>query len=219
MFDLDYTLLPVDSDYEWGRFLARIGAVDPIAYEARNAAFFEQYKAGTLDPREYLKFALGTLARFPRSQLDRWRAQFMAEVILPLIRPVSRELLAGHVRANDLVAIVTATNRFVTEPIAAAFGVTNLIAAQPEERADGTITGNLVGIPTSGMGKVIETENWLASLGKRLGSFGKSFFYSDSHNDLPLLGRVSHPVATNPDPRLLEHATAHNWHILRLFDV
>jgi len=218
LFDLDHTLLPLDSDHEWGRFLTRIGAVDPVEYEKRNTAFYEQYKAGTLDPREYLEFVLGTLARFPRRQLDDWHDQFMAEVIRPVMLPPARRLLEKHLDQGDLVAIVTATNRFVTEPIARAFGIQNLIAALPEETADGAFTGKLVGTPTLGKGKIIHTENWLASLGKSLDSFEKSHFYSDSHNDLPLLERVTHPVATNPDPRLESHALTHNWTLLRLFN-
>lgn len=218
LFDLDYTLIPVDSDYEWGRFLSRIGAVDPVEYEKQNAAFFEQYKAGTLDPYEYLEFVLNTLSRFPREQLNNWHEQFMAEVIEPVIYPSARQLLEKHLDQGDLVAIVTATNRFVTEPIAKALGVQNLIAAQPEETTDGAFTGKLIGIPTSGPGKITHTEKWLASLGKKLDQFEKSHFYSDSHNDLPLLVRVTHPVATNPDTRLESYAIAHDWPLLRLFD-
>ena len=219
LFDLDHTLLPLDSDYEWGRFLVRTGAVDPVEYERRNTGFYEQYKAGTLDPVEYLEFALGAISRFSRNQLDSWHERFMEEVISPAILPAARELLEKHVSQGDLVAIATATNRFVTAPIARAFGIENLIAAVPEENADGSLTGRLAGIPTSGKGKVTSTENWLSSMGKSLDSFEKSYFYSDSHNDLPLLMRVTHPVATNPDSILEEHAKSSNWKILRLFDM
>ncbi|MCL1886491.1 MAG: HAD-IB family hydrolase [Betaproteobacteria bacterium] len=218
LFDLDHTLLPLDSDYEWGRFLTRIGAVDAIEYEKRNTAFYEQYKTGTLDPQEYLEFVLGTLAAFSREQLNNWHSQFMEEVIRPVMLPQAHQLLEKHLDQGDLVAIVTATNRFVTEPIARAFGIQNLIAALPEETEKGTFTGRLIGIPTSGKGKITHTENWLALHGKKLDSFEKSYFYSDSHNDLPLLSRVTHPVATNPDARLKSHAIANNWTLLRLFD-
>jgi len=218
LFDLDHTLLPLDSDYEWGSFLTRIGAVDPVEYERRNAEFYEQYKVGTLDPRDFLAFALGTLSVFSRKQLDEWHNQFMEEVIRPAMLPPAYKLLEKHQVQGDLVAIVTATNRFVTEPIARAFGVENLIAALPEENADGSFTGKLVGIPTSGKGKITHTQNWLASFGKNLDNYEKSYFYSDSYNDLPLLSRVTHPVATNPDTRLESHATANNWTLLRLFD-
>lgn len=218
LFDLDNTLLPLDSDYEWGQFLTRIGAVDAEAFAARNAAFFAQYQAGTLDPVEYLEFAFGTLARFPRQQLDLWHAQFMQEVIQPSILPAARALVAGHQEAGDIVAIITATNRFVTAPIAQAFGVTHLIAAEPELAAGGEITGRLLGTPPFGNGKVINTELWLGSLGKSLQDFARSTFYSDSQNDIPLLSAVTHPVATNPNASLSAHAKAQGWPILHLFD-
>lgn len=219
LFDLDNTLLPLDSDYEWGRFIARTGAIDAAEYERKNAAFFEQYKAGTLNPKDFLEFVLGAIAGFPRSQLDRWHNQFMEEIIRPAMLPPARELLKKHQDNGDLVAIVTATNRFITEPIARAFGVRHLIAAVPEETADGVLTGKLVGSPTSGEGKITHTENWLASLGKTLESYEKSYFYSDSYSDLPLLQKVTHPVATNPDARLKAHAVANNWTVLQLFHV
>jgi HAD superfamily hydrolase (TIGR01490 family) len=218
LFDLDHTLLPLDSDYEWGQFLARIGAVDTIAFEQRNAEFFAHYQAGTLDPLEYLEFAFGTLAQFPRKQLDEWHLRFMDEIIYPAIRPAARALLKKHQDAGDLVAIITATNRFVTAPIAKALNVDNLIAAEPELTADGEITGKTVGIPPYGAGKVHNTKAWLASLGKSLDSFKSSHFYSDSQNDIPLLSIVTHPVATNPNAKLTAHAKAHGWPILKLFN-
>ena len=218
LFDLDHTLIPLDSDYEWGQFLVRIGAVDADEFAKRNAAFYAQYEAGTLDPVEYLEFALGTLAQFPRKQLDAWHRQFMDEVVLPGIRPAATDLVKEHLRAGDQVAIITATNRFVTEPIAKVFGVDTLIAALPETTADGEITGKLVGIPTSGKGKVTHMNTWLASQGKSLGSFERSYFYSDSQNDIPLLSAVTHPVATNPNALLKAHAQAQGWPILTLFD-
>lgn len=218
LFDLDNTLLPLDSDYEWGQFLVRRGAVDPESFAARNAEFFAQYQNGTLDPIKYLEFAFGTLSRFPRSQLDAWHEEFMDEVIHPAIRPEALELIARHRDADELVAIITATNRFVTQPIAAAFGVTHLIAAEPELSADGAITGRLIGTPPFGQGKVINTREWLASQGKRLEDFGRSTFYSDSQNDIPLLSSVTHPVATNPNASLAAHARANGWPILQLFD-
>jgi HAD superfamily hydrolase (TIGR01490 family) len=218
LFDLDHTLIPLDSDYEWGQFLVRIGAVDSVAFARRNADFYAQYEAGTLDPVEYLEFALGTLAQFPRRQLDGWRRQFMEEVIEPAIRPVALDLVKRHQDADDVVAIITATNKFVTAPIAEAFGVVSLIAAEPEETAQGEITGKLLGIPTSGPGKVVHTNAWLAAQGKTLNSFTHSYFYSDSQNDIPLLSAVTHPVATNPNALLKAHAQAQGWPILTLFD-
>ena len=218
LFDLDHTLLPLDSDYEWGQFLVRVGAVDADSFAKRNAAFYAQYEAGTLDPVEYLEFALGTLAQFPRKQLDDWHGQFMEEVIQPAILPVARDLVKRHQDADDLVTIITATNKFVTAPIAAAFGVANLIAAEPELNVAGEITGRLQGMPTSGPGKVVHTKQWLDSHGKTLESFSRSYFYSDSQNDIPLLSAVTHPVATNPNALLKAHAQAHGWPILTLFD-
>ncbi|HEV7816730.1 MAG TPA: HAD family hydrolase [Janthinobacterium sp.] len=218
LFDLDHTLLPIDSDHEWGEFLVRTGAVDGAAFQRRNDAFFAQYQAGALDPVEYLEFALGTLAAFPRARLDAMHAQFMAEVILPAIRPRARALLRQHLDAGDLVAIVTATNHFVTAPIAAALGVEHLIAAMPERDAEGRITGKLLGTPTHGAGKVAHTLAWLKSLGKTLDGFERSHFYSDSHNDIPLMSAVTHPVATNPNAALTSHATAHGWPLLHLFN-
>ena len=218
LFDLDNTLLPIDSDYEWGQFLVKIGAVDKTSYEKRNAEFFAQYQAGTLNPVEFLEFVLGTLAKFPRTQLDIWRQQYMDEVIYPAIRPAARNLLKKHQDNNHLVAIVTATNRFITEPIAKAFGVPHLIAAQPEETPEGELTGKLVGIPTSGEGKIIHTENWLRQMDLSFDSFRHTYFYSDSDRDLPLLSRVNHPVAVNPNRRLQEHAEQKGWPLLYLFN-
>ena len=218
LFDLDNTLLPLDSDYEWGQFLSRIGAVDREAFAQRNARFLLQYQDGTLNPVEYLEFAFGTLARFPRWQLDEWHAQFMSEVINPALRQEARVLLQQHQDSGDLIAIITATNRFVTAPIAQAFGVTHLIAAEPELAAGGEITGRLLGTPPFGSGKVVNTELWLASLGLTLPGFARSTFYSDSQNDIPLLSAVTHPVATNPNALLAAHATAQGWPILNLFD-
>jgi HAD superfamily hydrolase (TIGR01490 family) len=218
LFDLDHTLLPIDSDYEWGQFLVRTGAVDPVQFKRRNDEFFEQYKAGTLDPVEYLEFALGTLSRFPRPQLDAMHRQFMQEVITPNILPPARALLQQHHDAGDLVAIITATNRFVTAPIAAALGVGHLIAAEPEQDAAGNLTGKLLGSPTSGAGKVLHTHAWLEKMGQPLDSFARSHFYSDSHNDIPLLSAVTHPVATNPNAALALHAKERGWPLLKLFN-
>ena len=218
LFDLDHTLLPIDSDYEWGQFLVRTGAVDPVAFKRSNDAFFAQYQAGTLDPVEYLAFALGTLARFPRPQLDAMHAQFMAEVVQPAILPQATRLLRQHQDAGDLVCIITATNRYLTAPIAKALGVEHLIAAIPEEDAAGNLTGKLLGTPTQGAGKVTHTHAWLEKIGTPLGAFGSSHFYSDSHNDIPLLSVVTHPVATNPNAALSTHATRLGWPLLHLFN-
>jgi HAD superfamily hydrolase (TIGR01490 family) len=218
LFDLDHTLLPLDSDYEWGQFLCRRGAVDTEAFTARNLEFYHQYQNGTLNPVDYLEFALGTLARFPAAQLADWHAGFMDEVIRPAMRPSARALVAEHRDAGDLLCIITATNRFVTGPIAQAFGIEHLIAAEPEILADGTVTGKLLGTPPFGAGKVTNTHAWLASLGMTLDSFKQPTFYRDSQNDSPLLSVVTHPVATNPNAALADHALAHGWPILKLFE-
>ena len=218
LFDLDHTLLPIDSDHEWGQFLVRIGAVDAATFARRNDDFFAQYQAGTLDPVEYLEFALGTLSGFPRAKLARMQAQFMQEVIVPAIRPAALALLKKHQDAGDLVAIVTATNHFVTEPIAKALGVEHLIAAMPELDADGNVTGRLLGTPTQGAGKIVHTKAWLEKMGKTLEDFDTVYFYSDSHNDLPLMSIVSHPIATNPNATLKTHATAQGWPLIDLFN-
>lgn len=218
LFDLDHTLLPLDSDYEWGQFLIRAGAVDAVEAERRNTGFYQQYQHGTLDPAEYLEYVFGTLSRFPRRQLDDWQQEFMHDVIQPAIRPVAQALVKKHQDAGDLVAIVTATNRFITAPIARAFGVSDLIAADAELTPSGEFTGRAQGTPPYGNGKVINTNAWLASLGKAFNSFVASTFYSDSQNDIPLLSLVTYPVATNPNALLRAHANAHRWQILELFD-
>ena len=217
LFDLDHTLIPIDSDYEWGQFLCRIGAVDADAFARRNADFFAQYQAGTLDPVEYLEFALGTLAQFKRDQLDEYHAQFMHEVIQPALLPAAFDLLKKHQDQDDLIAIITATNRFVTTPIAAALGVEHLLAAEPEIDAHRNITGKLLGVPTSGPGKVIHLHDWFQRRGQQLSDFSQSYFYSDSHNDIPLLEVVTHPVATNPNATLSAHALARGWPQINLF--
>ncbi len=217
LFDLDHTLIPLDSDYEWGQFLCRAGAVDAEAFTARNNEFYQQYQQGRLNPVEYLEFAFGTLKRFPRVQLDAWHAQFMDEVIRPAMRKEARALVEEHKQAGELVAIITATNRFVTGPIARAFGIDHLIAAEPELAPDGNVTGRLIGTPPYGPGKVTNVHAWLASLGKKLSDFERSTFYSDSQNDIPLLSIVTHPVATNPNAALTRHAQAQGWPILKLF--
>ncbi|MBK4734875.1 histidinol-phosphatase [Noviherbaspirillum pedocola] len=218
LFDLDHTLLPLDSDYEWGQFMCRVGAVDAVEFARRNAEFYEQYQAGTLDPVAYLEFAFGNLARFPRAKLDSLHRQFMEEVIRPALRPAALDLVRRHRDAGDLVLIITATNRFVTAPIAQAFGVEHLIAAEPVLDDSGDITGAFRGTPPYGPGKVVNLRHWLNARGQTLEGFATSTFYSDSQNDIPLLSAVTHPVATNPNARLSAHAKAQGWPILNLFN-
>ena len=213
LFDLDNTLLAGDSDFEWAQFLIEQGVLDREVYEARNQAFYDQYKAGTLDIHEFLDFQLKPLSRHSRAQLDRWHDEFMARKILPLIRESARALVARH-RA-DLCAVVTATNSFVTRPIATAFGIEHLIATEPEVR-DGRFTGAVVGTPCFREGKVVGLEAWLAGRARTLDSFRESWFYSDSLNDLPLLERVTQPTAVDPDDTLRAHALARVWPIITL---
>src|SRR5258705_4379491 len=184
LFDLDNTLLAGDSDYEWGQFLIDHGVLERETYEAQNRAYYEQYVAGTLDIHEYLGFALRPLAEHQGSDLDRWHAEFMRLRILPMITPGARTLVRRHLDAGDLCAIVTATNSFVTAPIAREFGVPHLVATEPE-RIAGRFTGRVAGIPCFREGKITRVEAWLAGQGRRVTDFAQSTFYSDSHNDLP----------------------------------
>ena len=213
LFDLDNTLLTGDSDYEWGQFLVDHGVLDRDAYEAQNRAYYEQYVAGTLDIHEYLGFALRPLAEHTPAELEKWHAEFMRLRILPMITPAARALVKHH--RTDLCAIVTATNSFITAPIAREFGVPHLIATEPERR-DGRFTGRVRGTPCFREGKIERLEAWLAGLGRRLEDFEESTFYSDSHNDLPLLERVSRPVAVDPDGALAEEARRRGWAIQTL---
>ncbi len=218
LFDLDHTLLPIDSDYEWSRFLVRVGALDGEAHERENDRFYRAYQAGTLDIAEFLRFQLAPLAAHPRATLDGWHRRFMAEVIEPRILPQARELVERHRARGDLVALVTATNAFVTAPIARAFGIEHLVATDVETAPDGAFTGRPQGTPSFREGKIARTAQWLASLGHELGGFARSWFYSDSRNDLPLLERVTDPVATNPDDVLHAAAIERGWPVLRLFE-
>src|SRR5262245_5049545 len=215
LFDLDNTLLAGDSDYEWAQFLIELGVLDRAVYEARNDEFFAQYKAGTLDIRAFLDFQLSPLARYPRTQLDAWHAAFMGAKIRPMIGAPARDLVTAHLAAGALCAVVTATNSFVTAPIAREFGVPHLIAAEPEMR-DGAFTGKPAGVPCFREGKVTRLEQWLAGLGRPLASFGASSFYSDSHNDLALLERVTRPVAVDPDDALRRIAESRGWPVISL---
>ncbi|MCX7894072.1 MAG: HAD-IB family hydrolase [Burkholderiales bacterium] len=216
LFDLDNTLLAGDSDYEWAQFLIEEGILDGATYEAANDRFYEQYKAGTLDIREFLAFQLAPLARYPRATLDAWHAKFMEVKIRPMMTAKARALVAGHLERGALCAIVTATNSFVTGPIARAFGVPHLVATEPETDGAGAFTGGVAGTPCFREGKIARVEAWLESRGHRLDEFPASWFYSDSRNDIPLLERVSRPVAVDPDPALAELAAARGWEIVSL---
>ena len=212
LFDLDNTLLAGDSDYAWAQFLIEEGVIEGRDYDAKNDYFYERYKDGTLDIHEFLDFQLKPISGVPRAQLEAWHAKFMEHKIRPIILPGAVRLLARH--ADAVTAIVTATNSFVTAPIAAALGVTNLIATDIEE-ADGMYVCRARGTPCFREGKIERVNQWLASNGRRLEDF-ESWFYSDSRNDLPLLERVDHPVAVDPDPKLAEEAARRGWPVLSL---
>ncbi len=213
LFDLDDTLLAGDSDFEWAQFLIEQKVLDREVYEARNQEFYEQYKAGTLDIHAFLDFQLKPLSRHPRAQLDAWHRDFMARRIRPMVRRQARALVERH--RGDLRVVITATNSFVTAPIAREFGIENLIATEPA-LANGEFTGGVSGMPCFREGKLTRLEAWLAGRGTALAAFAESWFYSDSHNDLPLLERVTHPVAVGPDDTLREHAGLRGWQIISL---
>ena len=216
LFDLDHTLLPLDSDYEWGEFTTRIGWTDPIEFGRRNAEFFAHYQAGTLDVHDYVRFATEAFCGRGAQQAGEAHERFMREVITPAIRPQALELLRTHQQAGDQIIIVTATNEFVTRPIAAALGVQELIAVELERDAQGWFTGEIRGTPSMRDGKVQRMQQWLDARGLQWSGVETSF-YSDSWNDVPLLERVDHPVATNPDTRLRALAQERGWRILDLF--
>ena len=215
LFDLDHTLLSGDSDYEWGQFLIERGVLDRSEYEARNDRFFREYKEGRLDIHEFLDFQLAPLARHPREQLDRWHAEFMRAKVRPMIRAKAKELVRRHLAEGHLCAIVTSTNAFITAPIAHEFGVAHLLATELEVR-EGRFTGKPSGTPSFRLGKVTRLAEWLGERGQTLASFDASWFYSDSHNDLPLLERVTHPVAVDPDEVLRSEALARGWQVISL---
>ena len=220
LFDLDHTLLPCDSDYEWGQFLARIGVVDSEYYARQNERFYQDYKEGKLDIHEFLRFALKPLSEHSRAQLKEWHDQFMEEVIKGHIRQKAIDLVKQHQDAGDLCCVVTATNSFVTRPIVESFGIEHLIATEPATSGTepmATFTGDVQGIPNFREGKIQNLHGWLSKRDLSLGTLPRSYFYSDSMNDLPLLEQVSHPVATNPDDRLRSEAQKRHWPILELF--
>ena len=220
LFDLDHTLLPCDSDYEWGQFLARIGVVDSAYYAKQNERFYQDYKDGKLDIHEFLRFALKPLSQHSRAQLKEWHDQFMEEVIHGQLRQEALDLVKQHQDAGDLCCVVTATNSFVTRPIVERFGIEHLIATEPataENNPLANFTGEVKGTPNFREGKILNLHDWLVSQNLDLNTLPRSYFYSDSMNDLPLLEKVSHPVATNPDERLRNEAKKRNWSILELF--
>jgi HAD superfamily hydrolase (TIGR01490 family) len=216
LFDLDHTLLPIDSDYSWGVFTQQIGWTDPVVFKHRNDEFYEHYKAGTLDIHDYVRFATEAVRLRGASEAEVAHARFMDTVVMPEIRQEALELLQTHRAAGDQIAIVTATNEFVTRPIARALGVEDLIAVELERGPDGWITGEIAGVPSAREGKVERVRQWLAARGLAREAVTITF-YSDSINDLALLEMADHPVATNPDDRLRALAAERGWRILDLF--
>jgi HAD superfamily hydrolase (TIGR01490 family) len=225
LFDLDHTLLPIDSDYEWGAFTTRLGWTDAKHFAARNEAFYADYKAGTLDIADYVRFATDAIRIRGRYAAELAHAQFMKEVVLPAINAEAMTLVRQFQQAGHEVVIVTATNEFVTRPIAQAFGVAELIAVElvgyglnaGQAHDSSWISGEIAGIPSAREGKVSRVAQWLGERGLEWGDVDLTF-YSDSINDLPLLERVNHPVATNPDPVLRALAHERQWPVLDLFD-
>jgi HAD superfamily hydrolase (TIGR01490 family) len=212
IFDLDNTLLSGDSDYLWGQFLVERGLVDGPRYASENRRYYEAYKAGTLDIREFLRFSLRPLRENDPGVLNNWRRQFVTDKILPIIPAASRELLRLHRARGDELLIITATNRFVTEPIATELGVLHLLATEPEI-IGGRYSGEISGTPCFQDGKVERLDEWLQQGGR---SYMRRWFYSDSHNDLPLLEQVEHPVAVDPDDLLRGRADASGWPVVSL---
>jgi HAD superfamily hydrolase (TIGR01490 family) len=215
-FDLDHTLLPIDSDYAWGEFTQAIGWTDPVEFKRRNDEYFQHYLAGTLNIHDYVRFAVEALRARGEAQYQEAHSRFMREVVGPALRPPAFELVSSHREAGDQVLIVTATNELVTRPIAAAFGIEELIAVELERGTDGWITGEIAGVPSMREGKVVRVEQWLRARGLDWLDV-ETTFYSDSTNDLPLLEKVDHPVATNPGASLRTIALERGWRILDLF--
>lgn len=214
LFDLDNTLLAGDSDHSWGEFLCETGRVDVAEYRARNDSFYADYCAGRLDVMAYQSFTQAVLGRTAADELARWQAEFMAEVIEPIILARGETLLAEHREAGDRVVIITATNRFITAPIAARLGVSDLLATECGEQ-DGRYLGYCVGVPCFQEGKVTRLNQWLGETGLNLQD---SYFYSDSRNDLPLLQAVTNPVAVDPDDTLRATAIERGWPVISLRD-
>ena len=216
LFDLDHTLLPFDSDYEWGEFTIALGWREGAEFKRQNTVFFDQYRAGTLDIYAYVRFATQAIREHGATKSIAAHQRFMQAVVQKSITNQALELVRSHQQSDDAVAIVTATNEFVTRPIADAFGVQELIAIELARDATGELTGEIRGIPSFREGKVIRVEQWLAA--RSLGwDDVETTFYTDSMNDLALLEKASHPVATNPDERLRALATERGWRILDLF--
>jgi HAD superfamily hydrolase (TIGR01490 family) len=210
LFDLDNTILAGDSDYNWSRFLIQEGYLDGAIHAEKNEKFYADYKAGTLDIYAFVEFQFKPLARNPRTVLNQLLKKYVEEVIKPMITEKARALVKRHQEEGDLIIVITATNSFITKPIAELFGIENLIGTDPEEK-EGEFTGKVTGLPSFKEGKVTRLEAWLKGKNLLLTSFEKSYFYSDSHNDLPLMQKVTHPVAVDSDDVLSEYAKSKGW--------
>jgi HAD superfamily hydrolase (TIGR01490 family) len=215
LFDLDNTLLAGDSDYNWSLFLISEGLLDEKTHHDRNEQFYLDYKNGCLDIYAFLKFQLQPLSQHPKKFLDELHVKYMEKVIRPMMTQKAQDLVNQHKDAGDLCLVITATNSFVTKPIARAYGIEHLIGTDPE-MIDGEFTGAVSGVPSFQEGKVTRLNAWLAERGQTLDSFKTSYFYSDSHNDLPLMKLVTNPVAVDADPTLTEYAQQNGWPQLSL---
>ncbi len=216
IFDLDGTLLNGDTDEYWLRYLIDKGLVDRGEIEQRNQAIQARYAQGLASAEEFCFFYLGLLRGRACTELDQLHADFMRSVIIPHLPLAALDLLRSESARADLLVLSTATNAFLAEPIARYLGFAHIVATDPEQDADGSFTGGCIGLPNMRAHKVTRIEAWLAARGQRLEDFAESWFYSDSRNDLPLLSRVTHPVAVDPDPELAAHASAQRWPILRI---
>ncbi len=217
LFDLDGTLIPKDSDHAFGEFLITLGWADAGAFRRRNDGFYEDYLAGRLDIDAYVDFATSAWRHRSAAELQKATERFLDIVVRPMLHPQALALVRQHQEAGDLLAVVTATNDFVTRPIARLFGVNELIATTLQRDAEGRVTGRIEGVPSFREGKITRVQGWLAARGQSLADFECCTFYSDSTNDLPLLEHVSKPVATNPGPALARIALERGWPVLKLF--
>jgi HAD superfamily hydrolase (TIGR01490 family) len=215
LFDLDETLLSGDSDIAWGEFLMERGVLDRATFQPRRQGFFDAYKAGTMDLAGFYRQQLEVLTLHPRAALEAWVEEYVATRIRPLITPRTRDLVRRHLDSGAVLALVTGTNAFTTGPIGRELGIPHLVATVPEWDGE-RFTGEVRGRPSAREGKVERVEDWLESLGLWWSSFGETWFYSDSHNDLPLLVKVSRPVAVDPDPILLQEASERGWPVISL---
>ena len=215
IFDLDNTLLDGDSDYNWGLFLSKKGIVDRLSHEAQNQQYYEDYQAGKLDIYKFTEFQFKVLKDNPRSTLDQLRSEYIETVVMPMITKKAYALVNKHKKLNDYLLIITATSSYITKPIGLLFGIKDLIGTDPEE-VNGEFTGKVRGIPSFREGKITRLETWLSEKGLKMNDFDKTYFYSDSKNDIPLLEKVSHPIAVNADQELMDFARKRKWPSINL---